>query len=87
MAEPLYINEGDMLIPTPFGIQPALIPLTVNSCNGQTLTCESRDFWMDVWRVVDARPGNMFWPVKGPKGACKNVSESFGKFSPRERVG
>jgi hypothetical protein len=64
---PTYIDEGDLLIQTPFGIEPPMILLVVGSCNGQTLTCDNRDYWLPAWRVVDARPGTM-WPTKGPKG-------------------
>ena len=67
-----YINEGDILIHTPFGIAPQWIPLNVESCNGQTLTCENRDYWLNAWRVVDARPGSTFWPLIGPQRS-KNV--------------
>lgn len=60
----LYDPDGYMVIPSAI-VQP--IPLTVQSCNGQTLECTDRDYWRDAFRVVDVRPGTM-WPVGGPKG-------------------
>ena len=64
MTQTSYDDDGYMIIP---GVIPQPIPLTVRSCNGQTLECTNRDYWIDAWRVVDARPGTM-WPVGGPKG-------------------
>jgi hypothetical protein len=64
MTQALYDNDGYMIVP---GITAGPLPLSVASCNGQTLTCTDRNYWLNAWRVVDARPG-VCWPMSGPKG-------------------
>ncbi len=39
--------------------------LTMENCKGVVFNCVDRNYWRDVWRVVDARPAP--FPPSGPK--------------------
>jgi hypothetical protein len=62
-----YINEGDILIPTPFGT--ALPASIIHATNGNREYVEvERYYWRKAWRVVDARPGCLvLLPLSGPQ--------------------
>lgn len=67
----LYVGEGDILIPTPFGT--ALPPSIIHATNGrgEYVECD-RAHWWHEWRVVDARPGGIHWPIFKPKNRGKS---------------
>jgi len=42
------------------------VSLVVENCKNIVFNCTDRDYWLNAWRVVDARAG-VRWPLSGPK--------------------